>query len=53
MTAALDYRWANTRRLNSLPTVEELEAEGYRIVTNHKKWPDSVLMVREVEEGEE
>ena len=41
-----EYRWANERRINGMPTPEELEAEGYSRVCQHPNWPLSVLMVR-------
>ena len=41
-----EWRWANERRVNGMPTPEELEADGYRRVRRHPFWPLSWLMVR-------
>ena len=42
-----EYRWANERRAHSMPTPEELEAEGYVRVKRHPNYETSWLMVRQ------
>lgn len=48
------FRWANERGLNSMPTPEVLELEGWVRVHRHPFWPSSYLMRRDMEcEAEE
>ncbi len=38
------YRWANDARHNQMPTVAELEADGYEWVGPHPRYESSILM---------
>ena len=41
------FRWANERGLNSMPTPEALEIEGWVRVRRHPFWPASWVMRRD------
>ena len=41
-----EYRWANTSGKMGMFTLKEAESEGWSIVREHPRWPDSFLMRR-------
>jgi hypothetical protein len=43
---SLLFRWANEDRIESMPTPEEMEAQGYERSIRHPRWPKSWLMVK-------
>lgn len=46
--AQYEYQWANEKRVNGMPTPEELETEGYERIRRHPWWPISWLMRRAI-----
>ena len=47
----MEFRWANEREANGMPTPEALEAEGWVRVRRHPFWLLSWLMTRQEPEA--